>query len=68
MTMSYTFEMQNGMMKITADWGIICEVEVNVTNIDDVLFNNVPLDIADRAMVRDEMIYGTGYMHICRTF
>ena len=68
MTMSYTFEMQDDMIKITADWGIICEAKVNAANIDDVLFNNVPLDIADRAMVRDEMLHGTGYMYICRTF
>ena len=68
MTMSYEFEMMGNILKITAEWGVIFEEEVNADNIDDVLFNNVPLDICDRSMVRDEMLYGTGYMNICRCF
>ena len=41
---------------------------MNEDNIESILFENVPLAIDDRSMVRDEMLHGTGYMLISRAF
>ena len=68
MILSYEFEMFGEVLKISADWGVIFEGVVREDNIDSILFENVPLAIDDRSMVRDEMLYGTGYMLISRAF
>lgn len=68
MVLSYEFEMFGEVLKISADWGVIFEGVVNEDNIESILFENVPLAIDDRSMVRDEMLYGTGYMLISRAF
>lgn len=68
MVLSYEFEMFGEVLKISADWGVIFEGVVNEDNIESILFDNVPLAIDDRSMVRDEMLYGTGYMLISRAF
>ena len=68
MVLSYEFEMFGEVLKISADWGVIFEGVVNEANIESILFENVPLAIDDRSMVRDEMLYGTGYMLISRAF
>lgn len=68
MVLSYEFEMFGEVLKISADWGVIFEGAVSEDNIESILFENVPLAIDDRSMVRDEMLYGTGYMLISRAF
>ena len=68
MVLSYEFEMFGEVLKISADWGVIFEGDVREDNIESILFENVPLAIDDRSMVRDEMLYGTGYMLISRAF
>lgn len=68
MVLSYEFEMFGEVLKISADWGVIFEGVVREDNIESILFENVPLAIDDRSMVRDEMLYGTGYMLISRAF
>lgn len=68
MVLSYEFEMFGEILKISADWGVIFEGVVSEDNIESILFENVPLAIDDRSMVRDEMLYGTGYMLISRAF
>lgn len=68
MVISYEFEMKDGKLVISADWGILFEGVVSEDNIESILFENVPLAIDDRSMVRDEMLYGTGYMLISRQF
>lgn len=68
MVLSYEFEMKDGKLVISADWGILFEGVVSEDNIESILFENVPLAIDDRSMVRDEMLYGTGYMLISRQF
>ena len=68
MVLSYEFEMFGEVLKISAEWGVIFEGVVSEDNIESILFENVPLAIDDRSMVRDEMLYGTGYMLISRAF
>lgn len=68
MVLSYEFEMFGEVLKISADWGVIFEGVVSEDNIESILFENIPLAIDDRSMVRDEMLYGTGYMLISRAF
>lgn len=68
MVLSYEFEMKDGKLVISADWGILFEGVVSEDNIESVLFENVPLAIDDRSMVCEEMLYGTGYMLISRQF
>lgn len=68
MVLSYEFEMFGEVLKISAEWGVLFESVVNEDNIESILFENVPLAIDDRSMVRDEMLYGTGYMLISRAF
>ena len=68
MVLSYEFEMFGEVLKISADWGVLFEGVVREDNIESILFENVPLAIDDRSMVRDEMLYGTGYMLISRAF
>ena len=68
MVLSYEFEMFGEILKISAEWGVLFEGVVNKDNIESILFENVPLAIDDRSMVRDEMLYGTGYMLISRAF
>jgi hypothetical protein len=68
MVLSYEFEMFGEVLKISADWGVIFEGVVREDNIESILFENVPLAIDDRSMVRDEMLHGTGYMLISRAF
>ena len=68
MVLSYEFEMFGEVLKISADWGVLFEGVVSEDNIESVLFETVPLAIDDRSMVRDEMLYGTGYMLISRAF
>ena len=68
MVLSYEFEMFGEVLKISADWGVLFEGVVSEDNIESILFENVPLAIDDRSMVRDEMLYGTGYMLISRAF
>ena len=68
MVLSYEFEMFGEVLKISAEWGVLFEGVVNEDNIESILFENVPLAIDDRSMVREEMLNGTGYMLISRAF
>ena len=68
MVLSYEFEMFGEVLKISAEWGVLFEGVVSEDNIESILFENVPLAIDDRSMVRDEMLYGTGYMLISQAF
>ena len=68
MVLSYEFEMFGEVLKISAECNVLFEGIVNEDNIESILFENVPLAIDDRSMVRDEMLYGTGYMLISQAF
>lgn len=68
MVLGYEFEMFGEVLKISAECGVLFEGIVNEDTIENILFENVPLAIDDRSMVRDEMLYGTGYMLISQAF
>ena len=68
MVLGYEFEMFGEVLKISAECDVLFEGIVNEDNIESILFENVPLAIDDRSMVRDEMLYGTGYMLISQAF